>query len=593
MLGGATPAAAAEWPEGIPAPLSAVDATRYRHLLDDAEAGRKPSSEAMEAVENPILLGHVKGLYYLHGGHAGYDELVGWLRKYNDLPEAMGVYQLAQNARVTSKKVVSKVKRHGKTVTRVRYVRRIDSRLPAPPVPAVVAAREARREALARAREAEYDGLDAATAAKRRAVLGGVWLAMKQGHWDRALALLEAPGAREAAGVPRWQAAMVAVADHDNQKRQYAEALTVAKRAAEISGPDRDAARWLAGIAAWRLGNTELAAEQWKALVAEQPEGDSYVARAAWWGARAANKLGERGESRRLLKVAARDITSFYGQLALAQLGDGSVLEWKTPRAESADVKALWKIPAAQRGLALAQLGRVAMGQQEFRLAGDNIPYQATSTLAALGVRLGLPALALQAGKDLQEQGHLWLGALYPLPEWKPPHETVEPPLMLAIMRQESAFHPNIGSAVGAQGLMQLMPATARVVARMLGRPAPGRDDLHDPATNLALAQAYLRYLGGKLDNNLMLVIAAYNGGPGNVRKWLDRGWVPDDDPVLFLESIPFKETKDYVEKVLANLWMYEQRMGGGSSGSLVDIAHGRWPKSGVAWNIGEKVANR
>jgi soluble lytic murein transglycosylase-like protein len=107
---------------------------------------------------------------------------------------------------------------------------------------------------------------------------------------------------------------------------------------------------------------------------------------------------------------------------------------------------------------------------------------------------------------------------------------------------------------------------------------------LHDPSLNLTLAQAYLHHLSDDQNGNIMLVIASYNAGEGNVRRWFNRGWVSKDDPVLFLESIPFKETKDYTEKVMANLWLYEQRLGG-VSGSLQELAKGDWPKPGVAWN--------
>ncbi len=168
---------------------------------------------------------------------------------------------------------------------------------------------------------------------------------------------------------------------------------------------------------------------------------------------------------------------------------------------------------------------------------------------------------------------------MFPLAgDWTPTGGwTFDRALMLGIMRQESAFNPGIGSRVGAQGLMQLMPATAKYIARLSGHSQPKPDDLHNPAVNLKLAQAYLHYLNGKLDDNLMLVVASYNGGIGNVRRWLNNGTTPNDDPMLWLENIPFDETRDYVEKVFANYWLYQQRMNQ-TPWSLAALAEGQWP---------------
>jgi soluble lytic murein transglycosylase-like protein len=580
------------WPEGVPAPLSDNDVARYKRLFDDAGDGKRPTDKVLHEVENESLVGHVLARYYLNGG-GSFADLAQWLRRYNDLPEAVAIYKKAEGLRYTTKKVTTRVKnKHGKMVNRTRTVR-VAVGGEGLTKPAAVAAREERVEAFKAKREAEYDGLAPDVAAKRRQILGGAWTASQRGDWDRSASILEAPGAREVVGDSRWQSMMVAVADHYMQKREWRDALTVARRAAEVQGVDRDEARWMAGMASYRLGQVDDAAEQWSRLVREQPVGSPHYARAAWWAARAYSQNGAPSNSRKMLQAAAGDVTTFYGQLAMTQLGDGAVLEWKTPHLDKGKVRELMRIPAAQRGLALAQLGEVALSQQEFRLAQNDLPYEDTDTLAALGVELGLPALALQSGKELKERGQTWLGALYPLPTWKPQGKsTVSQPLILAIMRQESAFHPAIGSSAGAQGLMQIMPKTAALVARRIGRSAPSNNALHDPSLNLTLAQAYLHHLSDDQNGNIMLVIASYNAGEGNVRRWFNRGWVSKDDPVLFLESIPFKETKDYTEKVMANLWLYEQRLGG-VSGSLQELAKGDWPKPGVAWNGGWSSASR
>jgi soluble lytic murein transglycosylase-like protein len=160
--------------------------------------------------------------------------------------------------------------------------------------------------------------------------------------------------------------------------------------------------------------------------------------------------------------------------------------------------------------------------------------------------------------------------------------------LMLAIMRQESAFQPAVGSRVGAQGLMQLMPATARYIARLSGRNAPSHKDLHSPATNMLLAQDYVGYLGEKLGGNMIHLLAAYNAGPGNVNRWRTRGLTPDDDPLMYIESIPLAETRDYVQKVLANWWIYQDAMDARPWG-LQALADNYWPVVDAATGQGTR----
>jgi soluble lytic murein transglycosylase len=145
---------------------------------------------------------------------------------------------------------------------------------------------------------------------------------------------------------------------------------------------------------------------------------------------------------------------------------------------------------------------------------------------------------------------------------------------------------PAVGSRVGAQGLMQIMPATAAYIRKMRGEGPIGKTELHNPTTNLTLAQTYLQYLADQKNGNLIDVIAAYNGGAGSVRRW-HRNAVggAERDPLLFLESIPFDETRDYVEKVLANYWLYQQRLGQ-RQWSLHALAAGAWPVRNAERNV-------
>lgn len=137
-----------------------------------------------------------------------------------------------------------------------------------------------------------------------------------------------------------------------------------------------------------------------------------------------------------------------------------------------------------------------------------------------------------------------------------------------AILRQESAFNPTAVSHAGAMGLMQLMPATARQVAKTLGRPRPSRNDLYDPRLNITLGSAYLAQMQQRYGGSPMLAAAAYNAGPGNVDKWLPEKQIDAD---VWVATIPFRETRGYVRRVLAYRLIYDYRLGN-PIGSLTDI---------------------
>jgi soluble lytic murein transglycosylase-like protein len=183
-----------------------------------------------------------------------------------------------------------------------------------------------------------------------------------------------------------------------------------------------------------------------------------------------------------------------------------------------------------------------------------------------------LPGLAVQASNSLAERdGKLRDAGDYPLPDWKPNSGwSIDRALLLAIAKQESGFNPHARNPSGATGLMQLMPATARIMG------AAGH--LTDPRVNLDLGQRYVKRLleADGVKGNLLALAAAYNVGPGTVSHWMQT-IKPGDDALLFLESMPFRETRSLVVHVMTNFWAYRNRFGQ-SSPSLDAVAAGRWP---------------
>ena len=132
----------------------------------------------------------------------------------------------------------------------------------------------------------------------------------------------------------------------------------------------------------------------------------------------------------------------------------------------------------------------------------------------------------------------------------------LDPFLVLALMRQESAFNPNARSSANAVGLMHLIPPTARRVARSLGETNPGTDDLKNPSLNIKLGVKYLNQLLERFQDNPVFALAAYNAGPHKVKQWIEiRSALKD---LEFIESIPYNETRNYVKKVLRNYVIYK-----------------------------------
>lgn len=200
-----------------------------------------------------------------------------------------------------------------------------------------------------------------------------------------------------------------------------------------------------------------------------------------------------------------------------------------------------------------------------------------------------MPSLALRlGGLAVNDRGKAYDAALYPLPPWQPAAGfTVDRALMYALMRHESQFDPTAISDRGACGLMQLMPDTARLVAsnspsRAVQKIKFGDADdcsraLMEPANNLALGQGYVQRLAAlpHIGDNLLYLLAAYNSGPSRLSRWFDLN--EQRDPLLFLESVPVRETRDYVQQVLIQYWMYRTRLQQPLQ-SLEQLARGEWP---------------
>jgi soluble lytic murein transglycosylase-like protein len=376
-------------------------------------------------------------------------------------------------------------------------------------------------------------------------------------------------------------------ADLDEVRAAIADAYMSAgeaKRALAINATRRVAAKpladWTAGLAEWRAKHYAEARQHFEAA-AKSPDGTpGLVAAAAFWTARAELRNHRPELVNYWLGIAAQEPYTFYGLLARRTMGVDSYFDFDTGTFSSADVRTLLATTSGRRVLALIQLGDNQRAEAELRAVAAASDVTVMPAVEALADRANMPALSFQLAAFLSHtDGRNHDRALYPVPRWTPKGGfTVDRALLFALMRQESQFMVQVRSPAGAQGVMQLMPATARSMAARAGLPAPDRSNLSDPELNLTLAQEYINHLlaTDRVGNNLLLLTAAYNAGPGPIPKWLASDDVRDD-PLLFLESVPNRETRGYTERVLANYWIYRMRLGQPTP-DLDALAAGNWP---------------
>ncbi|HEX2581622.1 MAG TPA: transglycosylase SLT domain-containing protein [Dongiaceae bacterium] len=350
---------------------------------------------------------------------------------------------------------------------------------------------------------------------------------------------------------------------------------------------DRNA-DWLAGLAAWKKNDFARAAKAFSKAAERENANPWDDAAASYWAGRAYANAGQPEKLTPWLRRAASVPSSFYGQLARRRLGMDSGIDWHIPPLSPDQIKELIGETLGRDALALIQVGRVASAERALLALADRDGARWGSVLLSISQAAGMPSLALHIGNDL------WLrqrdkvnAAMFPVPAWRPKRGyTVDRALLFAIIRQESGFDPTAKSPAGARGLMQLMPATARHVAG-------AKANLADPIVSMGLGQDYIRELmsDDAVGNDLVRLAISYNAGPNNLKKWL-AGSGAQEDPLLFIETLPSRQTRLFVARVLTNYWMYRDRLGEVTQ-SLDELAGGGWAPYGRDRVVTENTAER
>jgi soluble lytic murein transglycosylase-like protein len=334
---------------------------------------------------------------------------------------------------------------------------------------------------------------------------------------------------------------------------------------------------WVAGLAAWRLGDCREAADSFRRAgsLAMNPE---LGAASYYWASRALVRCREPEKAAEQLRGAAMMDETLYGMLAREQLGQKLPESGGTPDLSPDDWQRLRGNDNVRAAVALAEIGHDGLSDEILRYEariGDPSDFDALSRLAR---ELGLPSTQLWMAHNVPRGGKQEPALRFPAPKWKPIDGwQVDPALAYAHTLQESVFQTKVVSPAGARGLMQIMPAAAKDHARKLGV-AGSASDLSKPEVNLAFGQAHLKMLrdSGATQGLLPKIMAAYNAGLSPISRWNtevnDQG-----DALLYMESIPYWETRGYVAIVMRNYWMYERQADADSS-SRRALAEGKWP---------------
>lgn len=353
-------------------------------------------------------------------------------------------------------------------------------------------------------------------------------------------------------------------------------ARRLARQARRGTGDWAVHADWVDGLASWRAGDCDDAANAFASVGRRAPDTEKMTA-GLYWAARAEMACGRPENVQNILRTAARHNETFYGLLAAQALGTA-----ETPRA-GATLTPGWDSvatePNARRAIALVEIGeRDLAGQYVRHGASIGNPHHHDAWLD-LANRLQLPNTELWIARNAPISHHPSARDRFPAPGYAPEGGwQVDRSLVYAHALQESNFRPDVVSPAGARGLLQLMPGTARDIARDRGE-SINASQLNVPEVNIQYGQHYMAQMRDfpGMQGLLPKVIASYNAGPSAVANWegrlRDRG-----DPLLYIESIPFYETRGYVPIILRNYWMY-QRNAGEETSSLSALAQGMWPR--------------
>lgn len=533
--------------------LSDEDVDLYQRVFQYQEkADFNTAKQLAKKIKDTSLMGYVLyDRYFSKHYKTKKNEISDWLKKYSDLPVAEDIYALGKQKKVSLKGNRPKgiFGSSAKTCSAVFRPEPID---------------------LVKDKTFSYLSKDRQKKAKK--IMNQIHKYIRNGKTLSARKLVEGEDAKNLFSYFDHDSARTALAFSYFLDGEYQKAIDFAKQVIKHSGDKIPLAYWVAGLASWQQQDYQSAGMYFQKAAEHPKKYPLLEAAASVWAARSYLRTGQFEKIKPALETAAKYQRLFYGIIAMRLLAQDLSHVWDAPSIPTDDLSANFSHPALNRFYALQQIGQKEWASKELSklyLEADN---EAKGILLMISERNGFADDILAISGDLGDNG-----TRYPAPNWTPTDGwKVDKAMVYAFVRQESCFNQRAESSAGALGLMQLMPDTARELAQKLQYPFK-KQMLKEAEYNLSLGQNYLLKLINMpaVGHNLIYIAVAYNAGPGNLIKWKKQ--IQTDDPLLFLESIPSRETRTFAERIIVNYWIYRTLMGQPLL-SLDKAVCGEWP---------------
>jgi soluble lytic murein transglycosylase-like protein len=536
--------------EPLPTILSENDVKIYGQIFDLQDRGKFPAAKKLETqLENEILMGEVLYQRYMAKGYYSSGvEIAEWLNKYNRHPGADNMFKLSKKKKILAR---------------------------APVLPSITNGKGdagAYNESLT---TKKYYG----TAGQ---LIGQFQRHMRRRNPNLAADILSKESFRKNVSQTDYGrlAGRLAFIYYNGGNFEAAERWgTVA------SERNSEFGLWTMGLLLYKDGEFADAQKHFEKIIELEHLSTGRKIEAAFWAGRAAEANDDSRAARKHWKFAMTRPASFYGAMSAAMLGREPKYEFYEDEVSLGDIAALMKTKFGLNALALLQIGKKELAERHLKyLITDKADDGLLHAVHALAVAEELPRTALAIAPIIKDRGileidqNVILSAQFPLPQWEPRGGwNIDRALLFAIARQESRFKTNAKSHAGATGLLQLMPKTAKLTA-MKSKVKMNSLDLTDPSDSMFLGQQHVLDLFAleNVDNNIIKMLVSYNAGNGSLRKFERR--FETNDPLLYIESFPASETRQYVKLVMSNLWLYRARLGQSMS-NLNELAGGRWPR--------------
>ena len=528
--------------------LNDKDIEKYKNIFSLQKLGKwKEAEDIIEQLDNKILLGHVKYQKLMHPTkyRSKYKELKDWLILYSDHPMSDKIWKLADRRKPKNTKSLKKPEKLNRLAGSGRDFKSITP-------------------------------LENFNIPKKyNTIYKNIKSLVKRGRPTQALRELNN------SNLPNYieddLKSIISAGYYAVGKDKVS--MKIAINAASRSGIDNPKLYWRAGLASYRLNKKEVALKHFIQLT-KIKKNIWLKSAGAYWAAKVYLEFNNELEAKNNFTIAAEQVNTFYGQLAIEYLGYKENIIWEVKKPGSFFKLDILNNEHVKRALALSTIGRYGEADQEIRfvygiLGNDNI-YE----LLELTNYLNLPAVQLRLGDKLFQKGDLSYLALYPSPQWiNNQDKKIDEVLLWSLMRKESSFYLKAKSPRSARGLLQLMPSTARTVMRDRSIRGSNLWKLYDLEYNILIGQKLLLRLMDQenISDSLVPLLMSWNAGPTRYKKWNEQIKIYSD-PLLYIESIPSYETRWFVKKVLKNMWIYRDKLQQPKL-SRKDLANNLWPK--------------